>query len=56
LLVLLFDPKDVGDMFPRKLGLSEIHGIATQKNVMFVVTTQNLNSKGSRTSDSEVGK
>jgi hypothetical protein len=31
----LFDSEDVGSMFPKRRGLSELHGIATEKTVLF---------------------
>jgi hypothetical protein len=46
LLVLLFDPEDDSVMCPRNVGLSEIHGVVTQKTVILIVTIAKLKFQG----------
>jgi hypothetical protein len=38
LLALLFDPEDGSNIFFRNIGLFELHGVTTQKTVLFIVT------------------
>jgi hypothetical protein len=43
LLGLLFDPEDGGDLFLRNV--TEIHGVTTQKTVLFIVTAVEVKVK-----------